>query len=137
PTRRSSELNAFILILAGYSAEMDEFLNSNPGLPSRFPIQVDFPDYVLDELMQIAELMMEKREYEFSAYARQKLKKHLQTMLSQSNRSFSNARHVRNLIEQSIRYQAVRLMKKSTPSKEDLITIGSDDLYCESSVARW
>jgi len=129
--------NDFILILAGYSSEMDEFLSSNPGLPSRFPIQVDFPDYVLDELMQIAEMMMEEREYQFSSYARQKLRKHLQGQLNQSNRSFSNARHVRNLIEKSIRYQAVRLLEKPAPSKEDLITIGSDDLHCESSSIRW
>ncbi|RKD26721.1 stage V sporulation protein K [Ammoniphilus oxalaticus] len=129
--------NDFILILAGYSEEMDDFLSSNPGLPSRFPIQVDFPDYLLDELMQIAEMMVEEREYQFSSYARQKLRKHLQTKLSHSSRSFSNARHVRNLIEKSIRFQAVRLMQKQTPSKEDLITIGSDDLRCDSQHTRW
>lgn len=129
--------NDFILILAGYSMEMEQFLHSNPGLPSRFPIQIDFPDYGLDELMQIADLMAEEREYKFSPYARQKLRKHLQAKLSQSNRSFSNARHVRNIIEQSIRYQAVRLLRKPTHSKEDLITIGADDLRCESPANSW
>jgi len=127
----------FVLILAGYSNEMDEFLNSNPGLPSRFPIQVSFPDYRLDELMQIAEMMLEQREYQLSSYARQKLRKHLQSQMHHPHRRFSNARHVRNIIEKSIRYQAVRLIQKTNPSKEDLITIGSDDLHCESSSGLW
>ncbi|MEW9668896.1 stage V sporulation protein K [Ammoniphilus sp. 3BR4] len=126
--------NDFILILAGYSMEIDDFLSSNPGLPSRFPIQVNFPDYSLDELMQIAEMMLEEREYQFSSYARQKMRQHLQKQLFQS--SFSNARHVRNVIERSIRYQAVRLLYKLNPSKEDLITLGSDDLHFESSSVR-
>lgn len=48
--------NKFILILAGYKHEMEYFLNTNPGLRSRFPIQIDFPDYTIEELLQIAEI---------------------------------------------------------------------------------
>ncbi len=58
--------NQFILILAGYSEEMEYFLSMNPGMPSRFPIQIDFPDYTVDQLMQIAGLMLKDREYTFS-----------------------------------------------------------------------
>lgn len=53
--------NKFILILAGYKHEMEYFLNTNPGLRSRFPIQIDFPDYTIDELLQIAEVMVKKQ----------------------------------------------------------------------------
>ena len=129
--------NDFILILAGYSNEIDDFMNSNPGLPSRFPIQVRFPDYQLDELMQIAQMMLEDREYQLSHYARQKLRKHLQKEMDYSKQTFSNARYVRNIIEKSIRYQAVRLIQKPLPSKEELITIGSDDLHCNSFTGMW
>ncbi len=129
--------NDFVLILAGYSHEMEEFLNLNPGLPSRFPIQVNFPDYNLEELMMISEMMLEEREYQLSTFARQKLRKHLMTQMSHPHRMFSNARHVRNVIEKSIRFQAVRLLQKENPSKEDLLTLGVDDLHCESSNVRW
>ncbi len=55
----------FVLILAGYPDEMDLFMTMNPGLPSRFPIQIDFPDYSLDQLLQIADMMLKEREYVF------------------------------------------------------------------------
>jgi stage V sporulation protein K len=129
--------NDFVLILAGYSKEMDDFLASNPGLPSRFPIQVHFPDYKLDELMQIADIMLEEREYQLSSYARQKLRNHLQKQITGLNNSFSNARHVRNIIEKSIRFQAVRLMKKSNLTRDELILLGSDDLQLNLSTVKW
>lgn len=129
--------NDFVLILAGYSKEMDEFLNSNPGLPSRFPIQVDFPDYNLEELMQISEMMLDQREYQLSPYARQKLRKHLQNQMYHPHRRFSNARHVRNIIEKSIRFQAVRLMQRTQPTREELISIGADDLQLDSLTKKW
>ena len=55
--------NQFVLILAGYPLEIDGFLLTNPGLPSRFPIQIDFPDYTIDQLVLIAELMAKERDY--------------------------------------------------------------------------
>jgi stage V sporulation protein K len=116
---------------------MKEFMNSNPGLPSRFPIQVDFPDYGLDELMEIAEMMLDEREYRLSTQARQKLKRHLQFQLNDCKQSFSNARHVRNILERSIRYQAVRLLENPQPSKEDLILLSTQDLQLDSIRSKW
>ncbi len=62
-----------VLILAGYRREMELFLQTNPGLRSRFPIQIDFPDYKTAELIQIADLMLKQREYRLTDGARRRL----------------------------------------------------------------
>jgi len=64
-----------VVILAGYRSEMQHFLESNPGLVSRFPIHIDFPDFTLDELMSIADLMLEKRQYRLTGEARKCLRR--------------------------------------------------------------
>lgn len=121
--------NEFILILAGYSREMDHFLSLNPGLQSRFPISIDFPDYSVSQLMDIAKRMMAEREYQFSPEAEWTLKDHLMAVKSTvSPAKFSNGRFVRNLIEKSIRSQAMRLLMGDCYLKNDLITIKSQDL---------
>ncbi len=123
--------NQFILILAGYSEEMDYFLAANPGLPSRFPIQMDFPDYSIDQLIQIAEGMVKERDYILMPQAILKLKQHLLREKLESEHLFSNARHVRNIIERSIRQQAVRLLNQysgGSPGKLELMTIRTEDL---------
>lgn len=120
----------FVLILAGYSEEIDFFLMSNPGLPSRFPIQVEFPDYTTDQLLQIAELMAKERDYILMPQALLKLKQHLLLQRSESLHAFSNARYVRNSIERAIRSQAVRLLthyEHTTPGKQELMTLRVDD----------
>lgn len=118
----------FILILAGYPQEMEYFLASNPGLPSRFPIQLEFPNYTLDELMAIAKIMVEDREYQLSQLAEQKLKLQIQQQMKANQYQFSNARFVRNLIEKAIREHAVRLLHYPNSSKTDLMTLSSQDL---------
>ncbi|MFC4077940.1 AAA family ATPase [Salinithrix halophila] len=120
--------DGFVLILAGYPAEMDRFLRSNPGLPSRFPIRLRFADFSLDELIRIADGMVRARQYRFSAPAKEKLARHLAEEIRLSADSFGNARYVRNIIEQAIRLQAVRLLKSRYVSREDLMTLTSDDL---------
>jgi stage V sporulation protein K len=122
----------FILILAGYSAEMEIFLNSNPGLRSRFPIHIDFPDYTWEELLKIAYLMLKEREYRLTQQARARLISILQHEVLYQDRfrdgNFGNARLVRNIIEKSIRRQAVRLMNKGNISREELILIEQEDI---------
>lgn len=122
--------NDFILILAGYPDEMEEFLATNPGLPSRFPIQVDFEDYSVDQLLQIVDIMAKEREYVFLPQAMQKLKQHLSDEKASVWKTFSNARYVRNVLEKSIRHQAVRLLGQyvQTPSKQELMSIRPEDL---------
>jgi stage V sporulation protein K len=122
----------FILILAGYSKEMDYFLTLNPGLHSRFPLVVDFPDYSIIQLMDIGQRMLKEREYTFSHEAEKKLREHLiwvKTVLNPA--SFSNGRYIRNVIEKSIRAQAMRLLMQNTYDRHELITIRSNDLVFE------
>ncbi|MNZ84526.1 Stage V sporulation protein K [compost metagenome] len=123
--------NQFILILAGYSDEMEFFLSTNPGLPSRFPIQMDFPDYTIDQLIQIAEGMVKERDYNMMPQAILKLKQHLLREKCESEHVFSNARYVRNIIERAIRHQAVRLLNQyggGSPGKLELMTLRTEDL---------
>ena len=123
--------NDFVLILAGYSGEMEQFIKSNPGLPSRFPIQLAFPNFEIDQLMEIAEKMVKEREYRFSAGARERLRNHLYTEMQKDDHPFGNARYVRNMIEQAIRHQAVRLLHKSILNREELMTLQREDLQLE------
>lgn len=125
--------NDFVLILAGYPNEIDFFLSSNPGLPSRFPITVHFPDYTADELLQISDLMLKERDYEMLPQTKLKLRHYLSKEKRQSRQSFSNARYVRNLIEKSIRNQAVRLVKLDMPTREDLMRIYPEDLIIDQT----
>lgn len=69
--------NNFVLILAGYSSEMERFLNLNPGLVSRFPVIIEFPDYNVDQLMEIADKMLVEKEYVLSIDAERKIRNHL------------------------------------------------------------
>jgi stage V sporulation protein K len=122
----------FILILAGYSREMEYFLTLNPGLHSRFPLVIDFPNYTIDQLMEISSRMLEEREYTLSHEAEKKLKDHLiwvKAVLSPN--SFSNGRYVRNIIEKSIRAQAMRLLLQNSFDKHELMTLRSNDLVFE------
>ncbi|MWV42229.1 AAA family ATPase [Paenibacillus sp. HJL G12] len=112
-----------IIILAGYPNEMDTFLETNTGLPSRFPIKIDFQDYTIDELIQIANKMAKERDYILTAESSRKLR---DIILDEkiNELHFSNARFVRNMIEKSVRHQAVRLMSKHVKlSRQDLMCI--------------
>ncbi|KNF08919.1 stage V sporulation protein K [Gottschalkia purinilytica] len=115
-----------VLILAGYNDEMENFLKINPGLKSRFPIHVEFRDYSINELINIAEEMANKKEYKLTDKAIHKL----ETILEAKNnhKNIGNARFVRNMVERSIRKQAVRLQGKSSLNRDDLIFIKEEDI---------
>ncbi|MGB4450306.1 MAG: stage V sporulation protein K [Tepidanaerobacteraceae bacterium] len=118
-----------IVILAGYKDEMEWFLQTNPGLRSRFPIQIEFNDYSVDELMEIAKMMVEKRQYKFSPEALITFERLLQN--SKSDRNYDklgNARLVRNMIEKALRRQALRLVNQKRISREDLLQIKPEDI---------
>jgi stage V sporulation protein K len=128
--------NQFVLILAGYPEEMNYFLNMNPGLPSRFPLQIDFNDYTVQQLMLIADLMVKEGQYVFAPQTEMKLRQHLSEEKLNGGYSFSNARYVRNLIEKAIRHQAVRLLQQrsSNPTKQELMLLRPEDLRWEKKV---
>lgn len=117
-----------MLILAGYPAEMDWFLAQNPGLRSRFPIIVDFPDYTPDELLAIGERMWQKRQYELTPDARACLRQLLQTAALTTGGDEGNGRAVRNLMERSLRCQALRLVGRADLTRDDLVAVTRADL---------
>lgn len=120
--------NNLVLILAGYQDEMDWFLATNPGLRSRFPVNITFPDYSILELLDIADLMLQKREYNLSNGAREELRFVIEKEHKRHKHS-GNARLVRNLIERAIRRQAVRLIQKNGElSRNDLMALAREDL---------
>lgn len=116
-----------IIILAGYQEEMNYFLEINPGLRSRFPIHITFPNYAISELMEIADLMLKQRQYVLSPLGREEMVKILDSQTRRHEHS-GNARLVRNLIERAMRHQAVRLVGGKNISREDLMTINKEDL---------
>lgn len=121
-----------VVILAGYPAEMDYFLSLNPGLPSRFPLMIEFPDYTVDELVNIAKQMVREREYELTKEAERKLYYHLEELLEKREKKFSNGRYIRNIIEKAIRKQAVRLLHEGRYDKKELTLIRDRDLVIGS-----
>ncbi|RHW36349.1 stage V sporulation protein K [Neobacillus notoginsengisoli] len=124
----------FILILAGYSREMDYFLSLNPGLHSRFPLVIDFPDYRIDQLMEIADRMVKEREYILSSEAERKLRDHLIWVKAiMPPNGFSNGRYIRNVIEKTIRAQAMRLLLQNRYDRYELMTLRSNDLILEET----
>lgn len=121
--------NDFICILAGYTDEMDAFLQLNPGLPSRFPIQIMFDDYSIEELMSIADHMAGAKQYQLSLAAKEKLRNHVNRLIQDPfHENFSNARYIRNIIERAARLQAVRLLRSTELTRDELITLKSEDI---------
>ncbi|WXJ81824.1 hypothetical protein MHLNE_11760 [Moorella humiferrea] len=117
-----------VLILAGYKEEMDYFLETNPGLRSRFPIQLEFPDYTIAELMAIAKLMVAEKQYVLTPGAMVELERILRREVLFGHPYNGNARLVRNIIERAMRRQALRLINKKNLNRQDLMNIEREDL---------
>jgi stage V sporulation protein K len=117
-----------MLILAGYPAEMEWFLQQNPGLRSRLPITIHFPDYTSEELLAIAEGMWRSREYQLTPDARLFLRQLVLTRRWSPEGEEGNARAVRNLVERSLRCQALRLQSQPALTREQLMAIARSDL---------
>jgi probable Rubsico expression protein CbbX len=116
-----------VVILAGYKERMDTFFQSNPGFRSRIAHHIDFPDYTLNELMAIAELMLRQQMYSFDAESRKAFAEYLALRVQQPH--FANARSVRNAIDRAKLRQAGRLIRQGgVVSREELARIDADDI---------
>lgn len=117
-----------VVILAGYKDRMDTFFQSNPGMSSRIAHHLDFPDYAQDELLHIAQMMLQQQRYRFSGEARESFERYLQLRLQQPH--FANARSVRNALDRARLRQASRLFadRQRELSEDDLCTLEASDI---------
>lgn len=123
-----------VVILAGYKDRMETFFQSNPGVSSRIAHHLDFPDYTLEELLVIAQLMLAEQMYRFSPDALQTFEAYLVKRIEQPR--FSNARSVRNALDRTRLRQANRLFARGgSVSKLDLMTIEAEDILASSVFA--
>ncbi|SER58922.1 AAA family ATPase [Salipaludibacillus aurantiacus] len=117
----------FVLILAGYPDEMDRFLQLNPGLPSRFPMIVTFPNYSTTELIEMLKSMAAQRDYVIDKDSVSYVNELLVVAKDYEQGRFSNGRFIRNLLEKAVRMQAVRLLHQGDYHKEALTTLVKSD----------
>ena len=117
-----------VVIVAGYKGEMQRFIDSNPGLQSRFNRYIDFPDYTGGELSDIFKMYMKKNQYTLSAEAEKYLKERFDYAVAHKDRNFGNARYARNVFEKSIQAQANRLANEKNLDKDMLTELTVDDL---------
>ena len=121
----------FIVIVAGYPALMDNFLNSNPGLESRFNKFIYFDDYDAKELYKIFKLMCEDASLVLDDPAKEYAKQYFEKMYETRSNNFANGRSVRNFFEEVLTAQANRLAKKENITDEELNTLTYEDFLIE------
>src|SRR5881396_3209513 len=119
-----------VVIVAGYPRLMNRFLDSNPGLRSRFSREITFPDYSTDELLAITAKFLAENEYVFGGGAEEALRAILGS--AQRGEGFGNARFARTLFEQALNAQALRLAQVAGAEladveREELMTLRSED----------
>ena len=127
--RMEDERDRLVVILAGYTNEIEQFINSNPGLRSRFNRYVHFDDYTEEELFQIFILQAQKYDYHLDDEAKGALRSLLHEKVENRQKDFGNARYVRNLFESVIENQAVRLSSNKETDKESLAIITKADIH--------
>ena len=116
-----------IVIVAGYTDLMEQFIHSNPGLESRFNKYFYFQDYTAQQLFEILESQCARNSYVLSEGTREKAKKLLEEAYENRDENFGNAREVRNLFEALIARQSDRVATMEAPTREDLMLITEAD----------
>lgn len=120
-----------VVIVAGYPKEMEHFLNSNPGLKSRFKLFYEFPDYLPDELMQIARYAVKERDIKLAPDASKKIEELIIEAYRNRDKTFGNARFVHDVIEKAKIYLGLRIMANPNPellSSETISVIRKEDV---------
>jgi probable Rubsico expression protein CbbX len=126
-----NDRDKLVVILAGYKDRMDAFFASNPGMASRVTHHVDFPDYTPDELMEIAQRMLERQDYRLSSEAEQAFREYLERRMQMPR--FAHGRSTRNAIDRARLRHASRLFDSDRPlGHDELMTIEADDIYASS-----
>ncbi|MDO5539353.1 MAG: AAA family ATPase [Eubacteriales bacterium] len=117
-----------VVIAAGYPDLMKHFINSNPGLKSRFNKYIYFPDYSEQELIEIFKGLCKKYDYVLKEDAEKIIEERIRTLVSEKDENFANARSVRNLFENIITNQASRVAQMENPDHEDMTVIHAEDI---------
>jgi probable Rubsico expression protein CbbX len=123
-----NQRDELVVILAGYKEPMDKFYESNPGLSSRIANHIDFPDYTVDELLQISKLMLEEQQYQLTPDAEVALRTYIAKRKEQP--LFANARSVKNALDRARMRQANRIFdsRGQVLTKKELVNLEADDI---------
>lgn len=117
-----------VVIIAGYTNEMAQLLDSNPGMKSRFKTKIDFPDYSAKELAQIFDHLCHEHAYALTKEARQSAVDLFTSMHRNKDSHFGNGRSVRNAFDRAVTNHARRLACAKKPSRRDLQTLHASDI---------
>lgn len=126
--RMEDERDRLVIILAGYTENMEEFLASNPGLRSRFARVINFEDYTADQLFEIYSLQLKKFDYRITEPAAAELKQIINKAVESKGNDFGNGRYARTLFERSIEMQANRVAFLPDCDENILNTIEVEDI---------
>ena len=124
-----------VVIVAGYPDLMHRFIESNPGLSSRFSKYFSFPDYSGSEMCSIFSRFCQKNGYSLASSAQELLLLHLEQLSACHDEHFGNARTVRNLFEKAIHAQADRIARQTDFSDADLETLSAEDIQMSIRVS--
>lgn len=121
----------FVVIVAGYASLMPRFIDSNPGLKSRFNKYLDFADYDGEQLYEIFMGRVARNDYKLDAEANTAVRAYLNELYEERDDNFGNGRDVRNLFEKIVAKQADRVAGMEAPTDEELLTITKEDLVID------
>ena len=124
-----------VVVMAGYKDKLERFWADVPGISSRIAHHIDFPDYSVDELTDIAYLLLEQQRYRFSPDGEEAFRKEVGRLAHEPH--FANGRSVRNALDRARMRQAIRLFEAADGgrrlTKGDLVTIEADDLTSDGT----
>ena len=123
-----NQRDELVIILAGYKEPMDKFYESNPGLSSRIANHIDFPDYSVDELLQIAKIMLDDQQYKLTPQAEVALTQYITKRKEQP--LFANARSMKNALDRARMRQANRIFdsRGQVLTKKELVNLEAEDI---------
>ncbi|AXV09919.1 hypothetical protein DVS28_b0149 (plasmid) [Euzebya pacifica] len=126
--RMEDDRDRLVVIAAGYPKPMKTFLDSNPGLASRFTETVEFPPYAVDELVALLYGHIIKHGYHLDGSGEEAVRQLLVQKVAEANDAFGNGRYVRNLFDDLITAHANRIAGTAAPTRTALMTITSEDV---------
>lgn len=126
--RMEDDRDRLVVIIAGYPNEMQRFIDSNPGLQSRFNRYINFPDYSAADLVDIFKMYAKKGQYTLTDDGETMLQERLEYAVAHKDHNFGNARYVRNVFEKAIQEQANRLAGRRNLTATQLSTLEASDL---------